>query len=134
MPKDTPILVVDDSPAILALLRDLLKAKGYSNVSTAGSVEEGLQVVKERHPQVVFLDLMMPDTSGLEFTKTALAEDPHLRIVVTTALPPTHESVMMAISQGASEYLPKPLRKDTLSTVLDHLEHNGNATENVGYG
>lgn len=124
MPKDTRILVVDDSPAILALLKDQLKARGYANVTTAESVEEGLKIVDEIKPEVVFLDLMMPESSGLEFTRTALEKNPHMRIVVTTALPSNHESVVMAVSQGASEYLPKPVRKESLAAVLEHLSRD----------
>ncbi len=119
--RESKILLVDDSPAILALLRDMLKARGFSRVRTATSVEEGLKMLEEEAPDVVFLDLMMPESSGLEFTKAALATHPTVRIVLTTALPPTSEPVMMAISQGAAEYLQKPLRPDSLATVIDHL-------------
>lgn len=124
MPKDTRILVVDDSPAILALLKDQLRAKGYTNVLTAESVEAGLRIVDEANPEVVFLDLMMPESSGLEFTRQALEKNPQMHIVVTTALPPTHESVVMAVSQGASEYLAKPVRKESLAQVLEHLSRD----------
>lgn len=131
--KGSLVLVVDDSPAILALMRDLLRARGYGNVRTAQTAAEGLEIVERDHPALIFLDLMMPDTSGIEFTRAALEKSPDSRIVLTTALPPTHEAVTMAVSQGASEYLGKPLRGETLSHVLEHLAHPGNG-EDVGYG
>lgn len=123
MPLDTesPILLVDDSPAVLALFRDILKAQGYVNVRTATSVDEGLRVFGEQRPRVVFLDLMMPESSGIEFTRQALASDPHVRIVLTTALPSTHESVVLAVAQGASDYLSKPLRRDHVAAFLRHF-------------
>lgn len=133
MPKDTRILVVDDSPAILALLKDQLRARGFTNVLTAESVAEGLRIVDEEKPEVVFLDLMMPESSGLEFTRLALEKNPQMHIVVTTALPPNHESVVMAVSQGASEYLPKPVRKESLAQVLDHLGRDF-AAHDQGWG
>jgi DNA-binding NtrC family response regulator len=120
--KDSQILVVDDSPAILALMKDTLTAKGYKNVRTATSVDEALKAVDEASPDIVFLDLMMPDASGLDFTQKVFETDPNIRVVVTTALPPSHESVTMAISQGAVEYLQKPLHKESVSRVLDHLD------------
>lgn len=126
--KGSAILLVDDSPAILALLRDLLKGHGYSDIRTAESVEEGIKAVEERLPDVIFLDLLMPDASGIEFARRAAVLSPGSRVVVTTALPPNHESVTHAIAQGASEYLPKPLRDDALSVVLDHLEHGRQTT------
>jgi two-component system chemotaxis response regulator CheY len=133
--KNAPILLVDDSPAILALLRDLLKGHGFKDIRTATSAEEGLKLVAERHPDLIFLDLMMPDSSGIEFTRAVLETSPASRVVLTTALPPTHEAVMMAVSQGAADYLPKPLRDETLSLVLDHWTkaREGAREENVGY-
>lgn len=115
------ILLVDDSPAILALLKDMLKQKGYRNVRTATGVKDALTLVQKEKPDVVFCDLMMPEQSGLDLTQEVLAIDPHIRVIITTALPPSHESVVMAISQGASEYLQKPIRKDAVTSVLDHV-------------
>lgn len=133
--KTSPILIVDDSPAILALLKDMLRAHGYKDIRTAESVEEGMKAVEERHPAVIFLDLLMPESSGIEFAKSAAAVSPESRVVVTTALPIGHEAVTMAISQGASEYLPKPLRDDALTVVLNHLAQGPHSSrrEDVGY-
>lgn len=119
--QDASVLLVDDSPAILALLRDLLKTHGFNDIRTADSVKTALEAVDERAPDVIFLDLLMPDSSGIEFAREASLKSPESRIVVTTALPPTSEAVTLAISQGASEYLPKPLRDEALVAVLDHL-------------
>lgn len=119
--KTSRILIVDDSPAILALLRDMLRTRGYPNVVTAASVQEGLARVEEAPPDMVFLDLMMPDSSGIEFAKRALEKDPHLRIVVTTALPASAEPVVTAISQGVADYMQKPIRKETLGQVMDRV-------------
>ena len=131
--RDVPVLVVDDSPAILALMRDLLKAKGYTNVRVAASPEEAIARLAEEPPQLVFLDLMMPNESGLETMKRIQEASPRAHIVVTTALPPGHEAVVMAVSQGAEEYLPKPLRPQALTTVLDHVESNI-GYDQLGYG
>lgn len=131
-PKDQPVLIVDDSPAILALLRDMLRLRGYRDVSTAETSAEAERLMKERKPALVFLDIMLPDTSGVQLTRDALAANPHAHVVVTTALPPGHEAVVMAISQGAEDYLPKPLRPDALSAVLGHLDRA--PSHDVGYG
>lgn len=131
--KHTRILVVDDSPAILALMRDLLKARGYINVMTAATSEEATKLAGEHRPEVVFLDLMMPDVSGIELTRQIMEMNPHTHIVLTTALPASHESVVMAVSQGAEDYLPKPLRPEALATVLSHVTKDSVA-DDVGYG
>ena len=58
------VLVVDDTPANVKLLADLLKVKGYE-VATAANGEEGLAKVAAEHPDIVLLDIMMPGMSGL---------------------------------------------------------------------
>jgi len=120
--KDSRILLIDDSPAIQAILRQLLQALGYTKVDAAGSVKEGLELIKQASYDVVFLDMVLPEESGDEFAQAALADNPALKVVVTTALPYSHESVMNAISQGASDYLPKPVRLDALKAVMQRLE------------
>jgi DNA-binding response OmpR family regulator len=131
---DTRILVVDDSPAIIALMRDMLRAKGYSNVETALTSEDAVKIAQASKPDIVFLDLMMPDTSGIELTKSLLEADPGAHIVLTTALPPSHEAVVMAVSQGAEEYLSKPLRPAAVASVLNQISREGSARHDMSYG
>lgn len=131
--KESHILLVDDSPAILATLKDVLHMYGYDHVSTAESVEDGLKLFDDEKPDVVFVDLMMPGSSGVDFTKRALARNPASEIVLTTALPSDHEAVIMAISQGAKEYLAKPIRPERLEHVLDHLKGGDRTLADVSY-
>lgn len=131
--KESHILLVDDSPAILATLKDVLHMYGYPNVSTAESVDEGMKLFVDEKPDVVFVDLMMPGSSGVDFTKRALAKNPASQIVLTTALPSDHEAVIMAISQGAKEYLAKPIRPERLEHVIDHLSGIDRQLTDVSY-
>lgn len=120
--KDSRILLIDDSPAIQAILQQLLKALGYENVEAVSSAKDGLEKVRAGPYEVVFLDMVLPEESGDEFAQEALAENPAMKVVVTTALPYSHESVMNAISQGATDYLPKPIRLEALKAVMQRLE------------
>lgn len=122
LPPDTPMLVVDDSAAIRSRMEAYLRRLGYTNVTTAGSVEEGLARFRDQHSEVVFLDLVIDEERGADFAAEALSERPFATIVVMTALPPGHEYVTAAIAEGAREYLPKPIRFPAVEAVLDHIE------------
>lgn len=119
---DTPVLVIDDSKAVRTVLVDLLKEHGFNDVDSAPGVAEGQEAFeKKRHP-IVFLDLLMPDASGLRFARFALDKDPYCKIVLTTALPPNNEGVITAISEGAYDMLQKPIRPDDLKGMISKLE------------
>lgn len=80
---DTPVLVIDDSKAVRTVLVDLLKEHGFARVDAASGVAEGQEVFEETEHPIVFLDLLMPDASGLRFARYALDKDPYCKIVLT---------------------------------------------------
>ncbi len=81
------ILIVDDEPAIVSYLEMLLKDHGYETIS-AGNGEEGLEKLRSEKPDLVTLDISMPQTSGVRFYKE-LRTDPQLAgtpVVIVTAV------------------------------------------------
>jgi class 3 adenylate cyclase len=111
MSGQAKILVVDDTPANVKLLTDLLTVKGYTVVSAA-SGEEGLAKLAAESPDLVLLDVMMPGLSGYDVCRrirddsgTAL-----LPVVLVTSLDPTQERVK-GIEAGADDFLPKPINQ-----------------------
>lgn len=134
--SDTPVLVIDDSKAVRTVLTDILRDLGFADLDQADSVAEGVKVFDERRHPVVFLDLLMPEASGIRFARHALDKDPYCKIVVTTALPQSNEGVITAVSEGAFDILPKPLRKEEVQRVVDRLEKAFKAvtrSEDVSY-
>src|SRR6202795_1537671 len=108
------ILVVDDTPANVKLLADVLGARGYA-VSTAASGKEALEKVAADAPDLVLLDVVMPEMSGYEVCK-ALRADPataRLPVVMVTALDPGQERVK-GIEAGADDFLTKPINQPEL--------------------
>lgn len=103
------ILVVDDTPANVKLLADLLAVKGYT-VLTAPNGADALTKVACEHPDLVLLDIMMPGIDGYEVCR-AIRADPSLGIlpvIMVTALDPGRERIR-GLEAGADDFLTKPV-------------------------
>jgi len=102
------ILIVDDEPNIVISLEFLMKREGFA-VTVARDGEEGLAAIRERHPDLVVLDVMMPKRNGFEVLEEVRA-DPALagvRILMLTAKGRPAES-KKGLELGADAYMAKP--------------------------
>ena len=114
----TNVLTIDDDPAITELLSTLLRSHGFE-VSIANSGEEGLQAIKEQVPDLVVLDLMMPDMDGWQVCK-AVRSFSSVPILVLSAL--DDPSVVASIlDAGADDYLVKPVASAVLVAHLNKI-------------
>ena len=119
---DIRVLVIDDHPASLELLESALARPGIE-VLTAQTPELGLELVRDRRPQIVLTDLMMPNISGLEVLKRVMDIDPSIDVILMTAHYST-ETAVEAIKNGASDYLNKPV---SLTVIRDRIANLANA-------
>ncbi len=108
------ILVVDDTPLNVKLLADLLRVKGFT-VTTAASGPEALDRIATERPDLVLLDVMMPEMSGYEVCARLRAnpETARLPVVMVTSLDAVHERVK-GIEVGADDFLSKPVNQPEL--------------------
>ncbi len=100
------ILVIDDDPAVTSVLKRGLSYEGFA-VDTAGSGAEGLDIARERHPDLVILDIMMPDLDGLEVLQRLQAADPQLPVLFLTAKDAPTDQIR-GLELGADDYVVKP--------------------------
>ena len=116
------ILVVDDLIANVKLLQAKL-TKEYYNVLTAMSGEEAIKLAREKHPDLILLDVMMPDMDGYE-TCRRLRADPattYIPVVMVTALDNTTDNRVNGISSGADDFLTKPINDVALFSRIRSL-------------
>ncbi|MDQ3785801.1 MAG: response regulator [Actinomycetota bacterium] len=111
----TKVLVVDDEPQIVRALRINLTARGYE-VSTAASGEEALRVAAATHPEVVVLDLGLPDIDGADVIE-GLRGWTTVPIIVLSARVDSGDKVA-ALDAGADDYVTKPFGMDELLARL----------------
>jgi diguanylate cyclase (GGDEF)-like protein len=121
------ILVVDDEPTIVELIRDTLSSEGYETVG-ALTGEEALQIMERNQPDLVILDLMLPGMDGYEVCRQ-MQRDPRLSqvpVIMLTALSGTKDMVA-GYEKGADDYIAKPFDADELivrvRAQLQHLTH-----------
>ena len=106
MPDSPPLLLIEDTPSLQMVYRSVLTNAGYS-VLTAGTAAEGLAAYRAAKPQVILLDLMLPDRDGLDLMRDMMAERPDLNVIVITANGSINKAVE-AMRAGAHEFLVKP--------------------------
>jgi two-component system, OmpR family, KDP operon response regulator KdpE len=111
----TRVLVVDDEPQIVRALAINLKARGY-DVDTAGDGTAALTAAADRHPDVVLLDLGLPDIDGVEVIR-GLRGWTKIPIIVLSARHASAEKVE-ALDAGADDYVTKPFGMDELLARL----------------
>ena len=104
-PLDEPILVVDDDPKIVALVRAYLERERWP-VVTAGDGRAALRAIEEHRPRLVVLDLMLPGIDGMTVIRRA-RQDGDVPILVLSARGAPGDRVL-GLTEGADDYLPKP--------------------------
>ena len=114
------ILVVDDNPTNLKLFTYLLALPGY-DVTTAGNAEEALQVLANIKPELILMDLQLPDIDGLTLTRR-LKQDPAFSgtIIVAVTASAMKGDEEKARAAGVDGYMTKPLEKRAFRAMVEH--------------
>ena len=111
------ILIIDDEASLRQTLARILQRAGFE-VTTAANGKDGLALVHEHPFDLLYLDIRMPDMSGLELLKNIHTEFPELPVILFTAQPDLNSAVE-ALRRGATDYLLKPLKPQT---VIDRTQ------------
>jgi two-component system alkaline phosphatase synthesis response regulator PhoP len=118
----TSVLVVDDEPQVVLMLQFSLEAEGFRTYS-ARNGRAAMDEVRERHPQLMLLDIMMPVMDGWSVLEElqSLPEDERPRVVVVSARSSLRDRAKAA-ELGADAFVAKPFNVDDLLGVIHKLE------------
>ncbi|WP_421774543.1 hybrid sensor histidine kinase/response regulator [Gracilimonas sp.] len=122
-PEESLILIVDDTPANLRLLSHVLSKEGYEHIE-ASDGREAMELAEKHEPDLILLDIMMPDISGFEVVKSMksnqLLED--IPVIFLSSLSDTEDKVQ-GFKYGGVDYITKPFQKEeTLARIRTHLQ------------
>jgi DNA-binding NtrC family response regulator len=125
------ILVIDDDPLIRKTLSSYISKKGYEALVAEGG-EEGIQKYEESTPDLVILDIRLPDVDGLEVLGRIREKNPNASIIIITAYDDM-KTTIEAIKSGAFEYLVKPLDYVELDLTIDKAFQIRGLEDKVSY-
>lgn len=126
----TTVLVVDDEPAIVTLVKYNLKQNNFNVIST-GDGRAVIELVEKHQPDLILLDLMLPGIDGMTITKQLRQQHKQVPIIMLTAMDSESDKVN-GLENGADDYLAKPFQiRELLARVKAVLRRNNNQTVKV---
>lgn len=118
------VLIVDDAAFMRISLRTLLEGHGFEVVGEADNGRSALRKYKECKPDIVTMDITMPECDGIEGLKEIMAIDPNATVVMISATG-QERLIKEAILNGAKSFIVKPFSPDRVLSTLMELAHAG---------
>ncbi|AQP54585.1 two-component system response regulator [Vagococcus penaei] len=114
------VLIVDDAVFMRMKLKDILEKNGYVVVGEAQNGLEAIDKYKATNPDIVTMDITMPEMDGIESLKEIKAIDPNAKVLMCSAMG-QQGMVMDAIRAGALDFIVKPFDTDRVIKALDKV-------------
>jgi two-component system chemotaxis response regulator CheY len=112
------IAIVDDAPFIREILRNIAQTQGWTVVGEAETGVEAIELAAKVQPQLILMDLVMPEMNGIDATKKILALNPKIKIIACSTI--DQENILLrAIENGCCSYLTKPFKKDDVIRAVN---------------
>jgi len=118
--KKVSVLAVDDSKTMLAMISAQLRGSDFEVVATASSGLEALEKYQQIKPQLVLLDIVMPEITGIGTLERLLQADTGARVVMVSSVG-TEDTVRDCLKKGAKSFLQKPLQKEGMLNILKNV-------------
>jgi two-component system chemotaxis response regulator CheY len=116
------ILIVDDSEFNRKSMSEILTTEGFNIVGVAASAEEAIQTAHTTKANLIFIDVVMPNISGLELTKHFQEKTSSERFLIMMSSLNIESIVIESISKGAIDFLQKPFERDDLIKAVEKIE------------
>ena len=113
-------MIVDDSPFMRNMLRTMLEANGCKVVAEANDGDEAIIEYSKKRPLIIFMDILMPNKSGIDATKQILSIDKNAKVVMCSSLGHL-DLIKAALETGARDVVMKPYNINQLQEVLRRI-------------
>jgi two-component system chemotaxis response regulator CheY len=114
------VMIVDDSLFMRKILRGILVEKGYTVTAEAASGIEAMKNLHTNHPDIILLDIILPDSNGLDLLGEMIAVCPNSKVVVCSSI--GQPRVMQkTLELGAKAFIQKPFTPENIAEVLESL-------------
>ncbi len=117
------VLIVDDASVVRLLIKKVLKEADFDIVGEAVNGVDALAKYKELKPDIVTMDITMPEADGIQATKDIIAFDANAKIVMLSGID-QKDMLWKAIKAGASSYIVKPFENDRILSTLNEVINN----------
>ena len=114
------VLIVDDSILIRKKLRDVLEKCKCTNIIEAENGKSAIEMVKVEQPDLVFLDIIMPDKDGIEALKEIKEFNPAIKVVMASSAG-TQSHLRKAIELGAYDFIQKPVTLEAVANIIEKI-------------
>lgn len=118
--EKTKVVIVDDSPFSINIVKDILEEKEFDIVGEAGTLNEVIKVVEDTRPHIVTMDMTLPGTDGLECTRAIHKIDENIKVIVISSMM-DDEIIKKAKENKVSGYVQKPVDPDELISAIDKV-------------
>lgn len=111
------VLIVDDAAFMRMMIKDILQKNGYEIVGEASNGIAAVDLYKKEKPDIVTMDITMPDMDGIEAVKEIKSFDPNAKVIMCSAMG-QQSMVMDAIKAGAKDFIVKPFQADRVLEAI----------------
>ena len=115
------VMIVDDSPFMRKIMRSILVEKGYVVAAEAASGIEAMKNLHTHNPDVILLDIILPDSSGFNLLESIVTASPDSRIVACSSIGDP-QVIRKSLDLGAKAFIQKPVTPEKIAEVLASLE------------
>ena len=114
------VLIVDDAAFMRISIKNMLTKNGYEVIGEAENGAAGVEMYKDLQPDIVTMDITMPEMSGLDALKEIMKQDPKAKIVMVSAMG-QEAMVREAIVSGAKGFIVKPFKEEGIIAAIKKL-------------
>lgn len=114
------VLIVDDAIFMRTMIGDILKQAGFDVVGEASTGKEAVEKYRQLKPDLVTMDIVMPDMGGIDAVREIIKEDPEARILMCSAMG-QQGLVVEAIQAGAGDFVVKPFQPSRVVEAVQRL-------------